>query len=73
MRAVEIIGEAARLVSSKTRSTHPEVPWRQLVGLRHKVAHDYHGVDLAIVWEVVTAELPLLIESLAAILNIEDE
>ena len=44
--------------------THNEVPWENIIGMRHKVVHDYLGVDEDIVWQVVTADLTKLVESL---------
>ena len=51
---VQVIGEAARQVSRDFTVTHPEVPWENIIGMRHKVVHDYLGVDEDIVWQVVT-------------------
>jgi len=60
-----VIGEAARQVSREFTVTHPEVPWENIIGMRHKVVHDYLGVDEDIVWQVVvTGDLPKLVESL---------
>ena len=62
---VQVIGEAARQVSREFTVTHPEVPWENIIGMRHKVVHDYLGVDEDIVWQVVvTGDLPKLVESL---------
>ena len=61
---VQVIGEAARQVSRDFTVTHPEVPWENIIGMRHKVVHDYLGVDEDIVWQVVTGDLPKLVESL---------
>ena len=61
---VQIIGEAGRNVSRAFSDEHPEVPWTEIVGMRHKVVHDYLGVDEDIVWQVVTADLPKLVASL---------
>jgi len=58
------LGEAARQVSREFTVTHPEVPWENIIGMRHKVVHDYLGVDEDIVWQVVTGDLPKLVESL---------
>jgi uncharacterized protein with HEPN domain len=60
LHLVQTIGEAARRVSAGFQSAHPEVPWRQVIGMRHKVVHDYLDVDFGIVWDVVTGELPEL-------------
>lgn len=61
---VQVIGEAARQVSREFTVTHPEVPWENIIGMRHKVVHDYLGVDEDIVWQGVTGDLPKLVESL---------
>lgn len=61
---VQVIGEAARQVSDEFCEAHPEIPWAEIVGMRHKVVHDYLGVDEDIVWQVVTQDLPTLVGSL---------
>lgn len=58
---VQVIGEAARQVSHPFADMHPEVPWANIIGMRHKVVHDYLGVDEDIVWQVVTEDLPKLV------------
>ncbi len=57
---IQIIGEAASRVSLVFQEGHTEVPWSEIIGMRHKIVHDYLGVDYDIVWEVVTADLPVL-------------
>ena len=66
---VQVIGEAGRHVSREFCDEHPEIPWQEIVGMRHKVVHDYLGVDEDIVWHVVTEDLPPLIASLEKILK----
>lgn len=61
---IQVIGEAARRVSSDFQSDHPEIPWSQIIGMRHKVVHDYLHVDFDIVWGVVQSDLPSLIPEL---------
>ena len=61
---VQMIGEAASRVSAETRALHPTVPWRQVIGMRHRVVHDYLEVDLEIVWQVVSDDLRALIAAL---------
>ena len=61
---VQVIGEAARQVSRDFTAAHTEVPWENIVGMRPKVVHDYLGVDEDIVWQVVTRDLPQLVETL---------
>jgi uncharacterized protein with HEPN domain len=66
---LQIIGEAARRVSVDFRSTHPQVDWKAIVGMRSKVVHDYLNVDEDIVWDTVMNELPSLVKELERILN----
>jgi uncharacterized protein with HEPN domain len=68
---LQIIGEAARRVSSETQEQHPEIPWSNIIGMRHKIVHDYLEVDDDIVWDVITADLPGLITILEKIVPVE--
>ena len=60
---IEIIGEAARGVNDKVRDAHPEVPWRVISDMRNRVTHGYFDIDLDVVWNTVTRDLPKLKES----------
>lgn len=62
---IQTLGEAARRVSTEFQQSHPEIPWKQIIGMRHKVIHDYLHVDYDIVWAVATADLPPVILELA--------
>ncbi|MEX0691273.1 MAG: HepT-like ribonuclease domain-containing protein [Gemmatimonadales bacterium] len=68
---VQVIGEAASRVSAETRARHPSVPWRQVIGMRHRVVHDYLEVDLEIVWKVINADMPGLIAALERVATTE--
>jgi uncharacterized protein with HEPN domain len=61
---VQVIGEAARRVPEKIRQKHPSIPWKEIVGMRSKIVHDYMSVDEDAVWKVVTEELPDLVDKL---------
>jgi len=61
LRRLEIIGEAARRISSGAREQLPQLPWQAMVGMRNVVIHEYDSVDLSIVWETVRQDLPQLI------------
>lgn len=58
IRSLEIMGEAAKKIPDSIREKYPGVPWRQMAGTRDKLIHEYHGVDLSIIWAVVEDELP---------------
>ena len=60
IRNLEIVGEATKRVSQGTKEQHQEIPWRQMAGLRDVLIHDYMGISLKIVWNVVQNELPQL-------------
>ncbi|MBV9774712.1 MAG: DUF86 domain-containing protein [Gemmatimonadetes bacterium] len=63
-KAVELIGEAASRVSQPFRDAHPEIPWRAIIGMRNRLVHDYRGIDLSRVWDIVQRDLPPLIDAL---------
>ena len=64
IRRLEIIGEATRHLSDETRIAIPELPFRQMRGMRNLVAHDYANVNLQIVWEVATVHVPEMVRIL---------
>lgn len=61
---VQLCGEAAKNVPEPIRSQMPDVPWRELVGMRNRLAHGYFGINNAILWHVVSVEIPKLLRSL---------
>lgn len=68
IRCVEVIGEAARLVSEETRQRAPEIPWPLITGMRNVLAHDYGSVILDKVYEVVTEHVPELLARLGPLI-----
>jgi len=63
-RSLEIIGEAAGRVSALFRNAHPEIPWRQIIGQRHVLIHEYGEIKQERIWKVVRENVPQLIELL---------
>lgn len=57
VRNLEIIGEATKQLPIEFRAQHPGISWGQMAGLRNRIVHDYAGVDLALVWQIVTTSL----------------
>lgn len=72
-RAIEILGEAASAIGEDERALHPEIPWRDITGMRSILAHQYFRVDPDIVWDVVSTQLEPLVEQLRKIVPSEDE
>lgn len=68
LRNLEVIGEATKRLDDTYRSAHPQIPWRTVAGLRDVLIHQYEGVDLDRVWNVVMDGLPGLKEAIAELL-----
>lgn len=64
VKSIEIVGEAASKVSGPTRQEMPGVPWPEIVTMRHRLTHTYFDIDLDIVWNTATTDLPPLLELL---------
>lgn len=77
IRAVEIIGEAARNVPQDVRSKYPQIPcqipWRDVAGMRDKLIHQYFGINMEVVWQTLHEDVPMLIDSLEEILKRESK
>jgi len=65
---IVVLGEAARRLSAEIRAAHPEVPWREIIGLRSVITHGYDQIDDDELWRVIEHDLPDLISRLNAIL-----
>jgi len=69
IRSIEIIGEATKNLSNTLKEQYPDVPWRLIAGTRDKLIHAYFEVDWVIVWNILQSEIPVLEESVHAILD----
>ena len=68
IRAIEVMGEAAKHVPTEVKLKYPDVPWIKMAGMRDKMIHGYFGVDMHIVWETATRSIPMLRPRISEIL-----
>jgi uncharacterized protein with HEPN domain len=69
LRNLEIIGEAARHIPLEIKAQYPEIPWAEMLTMRNIVIHEYHGVNLHIIWQTLKENLPPLESPLKRILQ----
>ncbi len=60
IRAIEIIGEASKKIPKSVRAKYPDIPWKDMAGMRDKLIHEYFGVDVEVLWKTVQQDLPTL-------------
>jgi uncharacterized protein with HEPN domain len=72
LRNLEIIGEASRHVPKNVKARHPDLPWQEMNTMRNIVIHEYHGVNLRIIWTTINLDLPPLVRRLKQILAEEE-
>ncbi|MDR1343069.1 MAG: DUF86 domain-containing protein [Prevotellaceae bacterium] len=69
IRNLEIIGEASVNVSNALKAQYPDVDWKAMRGMRNFVTHQYFGVSLAIIWDIVVNDIPILKKQIGDIIN----
>lgn len=72
-RQIQIIGEAARKISEESQAEIPDIPWRNIIGMRNRLVHEYNYVSLGIIWDVTQNSLPQLISRLEPLIPPEEE
>jgi uncharacterized protein with HEPN domain len=70
VRNLEVIGEAAKQLSTETTAGAPEIPWREIAGMRDRLIHHYFGIDLETVWAVVENDLGPLRSAVVRLLDL---
>jgi len=69
LRNLEIVGEAAKKIPPPLRDKYPDIPWKKMAGLRDKLIHEYFGVDLEIIWQLIKEELPGILHPIQEMLR----
>jgi len=69
VRSLEIIGEAAKNIPDSVREKYPDIPWKDMAGMRDKMIHHYFGVDYLVVWKTISEDIPLIKPIIKGILN----
>jgi uncharacterized protein with HEPN domain len=71
LHCLQIIGEAANAIDRDFRDAHPEIPWRVIIAMRHRLIHGYFDVELSIIWDTITLNIPTLLTHLRSLLSTE--
>jgi len=72
IRRLEIIGEAVKNIDDDIRDKYPQIPWKKIAGMRDIIAHEYFGVKLDRVWDIVRKDLPNLKEKIGTVIEEEE-
>ncbi|MCA9914904.1 MAG: DUF86 domain-containing protein [Anaerolineae bacterium] len=68
-RELQVIGEAARMISDEAKAQHTHLEWSLISGMRNRVIHEYFNVDLSIVWDTIQKDIPKLVEQLVQLVS----
>jgi len=69
IRSLEIIGEAVKKIPDEIKMKDPNIPWKNIAGMRDKLIHEYFGVDQVIIWKAASEEIPALKPSIQELFN----
>lgn len=72
IREIQVIGEAARLISDETKNDNTQIDWSAISGMRNRVVHEYFNIDLDIVWDTIQIDIPLLIQQIEPLVPQDD-
>lgn len=72
VKVLEIVGEAASKISLECHERYPDVPWRDMIGMRNRLVHAYYGINFEIVWTTIVNDLDPLIETLNRVIRHEE-
>jgi uncharacterized protein with HEPN domain len=67
LHGLTVIGEAVRAMDDEFKATHPDIPWRSIVGMRNFIVHEYEEIDYDLVWQAVSVDLPAMTPRLVEI------
>ena len=73
IKQIEIIGEAANYISEETKNKFSEIEWRQITGLRHILVHEYFGVDITLIWQIIIDDIPKLKAKIQKIIELAND
>lgn len=68
-RALEIIGEAVKQIPDEIRTNYPQIPWRDMAGMRDKLIHDYFNTDVEIIWKTIQEDIPILKQMITTVIT----
>ncbi|MDN3580638.1 HepT-like ribonuclease domain-containing protein [Mucilaginibacter flavus] len=69
VKQIEIIGEAANYITPETKVLFSDMEWKQIIGMRHILVHEYFGVDFDLIWQVIIKDLPILKEKVLIVIK----
>lgn len=73
IRQLSIIGEAGRNIPAEIQAKQPDIPWRKIVNFRNVIIHEYSGVSLGLVWQIVIKDMPVLKNQLTSLRNVIEQ